>query len=244
MRNISRKSQQRKHQKFKDLIFNILQTILKCFEAEDTDNLKLTLFALSDLAQIQPAMLKKNFQDIMILMGKIIENKKLDDDALRGVAFEVIVSIIEAHPKVISEQKEKLELFINSIYRYAMEIDEAIDDDWLTPKSLSLTEEEFIPEEKLDEALSLIDRVILGCKSNRVLPIISKIVLELLSHKESWKFKYIAYISVGKIADYVENIKDIEQIIPIILDDIKSENPKIRYGCLYCIAQFSSALKR
>lgn len=45
--------------KFKDLIFNILQTILKCFEAEDTDNLKLTLFALSDLAQIQPAMLKR-----------------------------------------------------------------------------------------------------------------------------------------------------------------------------------------
>ena len=229
--------------KFKDLIFNILQTILKCFEAEDTDNLKLTLFALSDLAQIQPAMLKKNFQDIMILMGKIIENKKLDDDALRGVAFEVIVSIIEAHPKVISEDKEKLKLFINSIYRYAMEIDEAIDDDWLTPKSLSLTEEEFIPEEKLDEALSLIDRIILGCKSSKVLPIISQIVMELLNHKESWKFKYIAYISVGKIADYVENIKDIEQIIPIILDDIKSDNPKIRYGCLYCIAQFSSALK-
>jgi hypothetical protein len=62
--------------KFKDLIFNILQTILKCFESNNSDNLKLTLFALSDLAQIQPAMLKKNFQDIMILMGKIIENKK------------------------------------------------------------------------------------------------------------------------------------------------------------------------
>ena len=101
--------------KFKDLIFNILQTI--------------TLFALSDLAQVQPAMLKKNFQDIMILMGKIIENKKLDDDALRGVAFEVIVSIIENHPKVICEDKEKLSLLINSIYRYAMEIEEDIDED-------------------------------------------------------------------------------------------------------------------
>jgi hypothetical protein len=230
--------------KFKDLIFDILKTILKCFEANDTDNLKITLFALSDLAQIQPAMLKKNFQDIMILMGKIIVNKKLDDDALRGVAFEVIVSIIEVHHKVISEDKEKLKLLINSIYRYAMEIEEEIDDDWLTPKSLSLTEEEFIPEEKLDEALSLIDRIILGCKSKVVLPIISQIVMELFNHKEeSWKYKYIAYISVGKISNYVEHIKDIEQIIPIILDDIKNENPKIRYGCLYCIAEFSSQLK-
>ncbi len=230
--------------KFKDLIFNILQTILKCFELNDTDNLKLTLFALSDLSQVQPAMLKKNFSDIMILMGKIIEKKELKEDAVRGVAFEVIVSIIENHPKVISEDKNKLKLLINSIYRYAMEIDEDIDEDWLTPKSLSLSEEEFIPEEKLDEALSLIDRIILGCKSKGVLPIISQIVMELLGHKaESWKYKYIAYISVGKIANYVENIKDIEQIIPIILDDIKSDNPKIRYGCLYCISEFSSELK-
>ena len=96
--------------KFKDLIFNILQTVLKCFESGDSENLKLTLFALSDLAQIQPAMLKKNFQDIMILMGKIIENKKLDDDAVREVAFEVIISIIQSHNKVISEDKEKLKL--------------------------------------------------------------------------------------------------------------------------------------
>ena len=230
--------------KFKDLIFNILQTVLKCFESGDSDNLKLTLFALSDLAQIQPAMLKKNFQDIMILMGKIIESKNLDDDAVREVAYEVIVSIIQAHNKVISEDKEKLKLLINSIYRYAMEIDETIDDEWLTPKSSSIAEEEFIPEEKLDEAISLIERIILSCKSKTVLPIISQIVMELLSHKDdSWKYKYIAYISVGKIANYVEEIKDIEQIIPVILDDIKSQNPKIRYGCLYCISEFSSGLK-
>ena len=230
--------------KFKNLVFNILQTILKCFESNDSDNLKLTLFALSDLAQVQPAMLKKNFQDIMILMGKIIENKKLEDDAIRGVAFEVIVSIIESHPKVICDDKEKLNLLINSIYRYAMEIDEEIDDEWLTPKSLSLSEEEFIPEEKLDEALSLIDRIILGCKSKVVLPIISQIVMELLNHKpDSWKYKYIAYISVVKIANYVKDIKDIDQIIPIILNDINNENPKIRYGCLFCISEFSSGLK-
>jgi hypothetical protein len=230
--------------KFKDLIFNILQTILKCFEGNDSDNLKLSLFALSDLAQVQPAMLKKHFQDIMVLMGKIIEKKDLDDDSIRGVAYEVIVSIIQSHPKVISEDKEKLKLLINSIYRYAMEIDETIDEEWLTPKSLSLSDEEFIPEEKLDEAISLIERIILSCKNKVVLPIISQIVMELLSHKDdSWKYKYIAYISVAKIANYVEEIKDIDQIIPVILNDIKSENPKIRYGCLYCISEFSSGLK-
>ena len=232
--------------KFKNLIFYILKTVLKCFEANDMNNLKISLFALSNLAQFQPAMLKKNFRDITILMSKIIENKNLEDDQnLREVAFEVLVSIIESHPKVITDDKDKLRGLINSIYKYAMEMEDDIDDDWLTPTSTSLTNEKFIPEQKLDEALSLIDRIILGCKINNVLlPIISEFIMELLNHKDdSWKYKYIAYVSVGKIASHIDEIKEIDAMIPIILKDIQSENPKIRYGCLYCISEFSSNLK-
>ena len=232
--------------KFKNLIFYILKTVLKCLEANDINNLKISLFALSNLAQFQPAMLKKNFRDITILMSKIIENKNLEDDQnLREVAFEVLVSIIESHPKVITDDKDQLKGLINSIYKYAMEMEDDIDDDWLTPTSTSLTNEKFIPEQKLDEALSLIDRIILGCKINKVLlPIISEFIMELLKHKDdSWKYKYIAYVSVGKIASHINEIKEIEIMIPIILKDIQSENPKIRYGCLYCISEFSSNLK-
>ena len=232
--------------KFKELVFNVLKTVLKCFEANDMDNLKISLFALSNLAQFQPAMLKKNFRDITILMSKIIENKKLEDDQnLREVAFEVIVSIIEQHPNVITDDNEKLKGLINAIYKYAMEIDEEIDDNWLTPKSTSLSSENFIPEQKLDEALSLIDRIILGCKKNKViLPIISQFIIELLNHEgDSWKYKYIAYVSVGKIASHVDEIKEIEVMIKVILKDIENKNPKIRYGCLYCIGEFASNLK-
>ena len=232
--------------KFKNLIFYILKTVLRCFEENDIDNLKISLFALSNLAQFQPAMLKKNFRDITILMSKIIENKSLEDDQnLREVAFEVIVSIIEAHPKVITDDKEKLRALINSIYKYAMEMEEDIDENWLTPTSTSLSSEKFIPEQKLDEALSLIDRIILGCKMNDVLlKIISQFIIELLKHKDdSWKYKYIAYVSVGKIASHITEIKEIEEMIKVILQDIQSKNPKIRYGCLYCIAEFSSNLK-
>ena len=170
--------------KFKDLVFNILKTVLKCLEANDVDNLKISLFALSNLAQFQPAMLKKSFRDITILMSKIIENnilmskiienKNLEDDKnLREVAFEVIVSIIESHHEVISKDEETLKGLINSIFKYAMEMEDDIDDKWLTPTSSSLSSENFIPEAKLDEALSLIDRIIIGCKNKNVLKIIS-----------------------------------------------------------------------
>ena len=232
--------------KFKDLVFYILKTVLKCLEANDVDNLKISLFSLSNLAQYQPAMLKKNFRDITILMSKIIDNKNLEDDQnLREIAFEVIVSIIEAHHEVIDKDEETLRGLINSIFKYAMEIEEDIDDKWLTPTSSSLSSENYIPEAKLDEALSLIDRIILGIKSKKnVLKIISSFIQELINHKDdSWKYKYIAYISVGKIATHVDNLNEIVEMVKMILKDIQNENPKIRYGCLYCISEFSSNLK-
>ncbi len=34
-------------------------------------------------------------------MGKIIERKDLDEDSLRSVSYEVLLSIIEKYPKVI-----------------------------------------------------------------------------------------------------------------------------------------------
>ena len=40
----------------------------------------------------------------------------------------------------------------------------------------------------------------------------------------------------------MENVEKIT-VIPVILNDIKSQNPKIRYGCLYCISEFSTGLK-
>ena len=61
------------------------------------------VFALSDLSQAQPALLKKSFPDIFILMGKIIERKNLDEESIRGIAYEILIfySIINYFIKYI-----------------------------------------------------------------------------------------------------------------------------------------------
>ena len=69
-----------------DLIFNVLETTLKCFDKQDTDNLKICLDAIKDLSNCEPKILRKNFQDIFILMGKISENTELEDN-LREMCF-------------------------------------------------------------------------------------------------------------------------------------------------------------
>ena len=64
---------------FKEFIFYILQTTLFCLDNKDNENLKICLESLNDLANSEPKILRKNFNDIFILMGKIIENKEIDD---------------------------------------------------------------------------------------------------------------------------------------------------------------------
>jgi hypothetical protein len=55
-------------------------------------------------------------------MGKISENVDLEDN-LREMCFEIIVTLIEAMPKLITESKdgnEKLENFVTRLFKYAM----------------------------------------------------------------------------------------------------------------------------
>ena len=69
-------------------------------------------------------MLKKQFNDIYILIGKIVENKNLDEENLHSVAFEILFSIIEKYPKLISSDEEKLSNLITGIFKYRMEFDD------------------------------------------------------------------------------------------------------------------------
>ena len=230
--------------KFRTFTFYILQTILNCLNANDDNNLKISLFALSDLAQTEPSSLKKNFSDIFILMGKIYEKKELDEDAIKNVSFEVLFSLIAKYPELISKDTEKLTTLINAIFKYGMQIEDTIDEDWLTPKSTSIVDESFIPEERLDNALSFIERLILEVPKATCLPIISNVVMEILNHSnEHWKYQYIAFMSIGKIVENIDDINSIEKIIGMILSQMNNENPKIRFASLFCIFQCVESFK-
>ena len=52
-------------------------------------------------------------------MGKIIENKNIDD-ALRETSFEILISIIEQIPKCMNKDNEKIKQLISAIFKYSM----------------------------------------------------------------------------------------------------------------------------
>ena len=225
---------------FKEFIFYILQTTLFCLDNKDNENLKICLESLNDLANSQPKILRKNFNDIFILMGKIIENKEIDD-YLREISFEILISIIEQIPNCIKKDTDKIKQLISGIFKYSMEIENTIDEDWLKPQSETYISDEFIPEEKLDESTSLISRLLTCLDKETLLNIISQNILELIQHsnEKEWKYKYIAYITIAQISKFINEITNIEKLINMIISDLKNPNPKIQYSSIYCIAELS-----
>jgi hypothetical protein len=204
------------------------------------DNLKVCLDSIQDLSNCEPKILRKNFNDIFILMGKIVEDKEADDN-LREIAFEIIVAMIEGIPKIIEKDDEKLKVLVQSLFKYAMELDQTIDDDWLHPNTITFISDEFIPEQKLDATCSLLTRLFDVVDEEKLLKFTSDNITELINHSsdKEWKYKYIAYISIAEIAGFIKELTDIKPIITMIINDLFNINVKVQYASLYCIAELS-----
>ena len=214
--------------KFRDFIFYMLETTLKCMEAGDENNLKLCLSSLSDLANTEPNILRKSFSDLYILMGKITEKKDFNDENIRELGFEILLTLIEKKPLLISKDTERLKILVEALYKYALEMENDIDDDWLTPKTESYFDEEFVPEEKLATSLSLIDRLTIALGKKEMLVFLSDIVLQLLNQGGvDWRYKYIGFMTIAQMVEYIDEIKNIENILPIVFENTANENPKL-----------------
>ena len=233
-------SSKKESKKFREFIYYILETTLQCLKEHSSENLKICLDSLNDLSEYEPKISRKSFSDIFILMGKIIEDKEIDDN-LREIAYELLINLIENMPKLMKNDEEKLSNLIQSLFKYAMEIDEEIDDEWLTPKATTFINDEFIPEQKLDEATSLLIRLFDALDEKVVLKIVSNNIAELIQHssEKDWKYKYIAYITIAEVISYVKELNHIENIIEMILKDVNNQNIKIQYAALYCIAELA-----
>ena len=99
--------------KFKEFVPLILEHTMKCLTTDKQEhNLKICIMALSDLANSEPNILRKWFGDLFILLGKISEKKDLDEQSLRDLGFEIIVTLVESQPKLFTTDKDRMNVFI------------------------------------------------------------------------------------------------------------------------------------
>jgi hypothetical protein len=185
-----------------------------------------------------PLMLKKHFNDLFILLGRIVEKKDYMDENLRELCLEIIITLVEKYPSLLSKNMENSKTLIQLIFKYANEIEDSISSEWLNPKLKN--NDQLIEEEKLEASISFISRLTTTFKSdNKFFGLVADIVMLYISNETHWKFKYIGYSTISRIAQDVDDIEDLTAIINRIYIDMDNINPKIKASCLFCIDSFA-----
>ena len=93
-------------EKIKPLIKSILISLYQSYQLFDQNNrseknIKSFLKICIDIESIEPNLLEIYFQDILKLTKEIISNKKYEDQKIREMGFELIISLREDKPYLI-----------------------------------------------------------------------------------------------------------------------------------------------
>ncbi len=173
-------------------------------------------------------------------MTKVIEKKDYLDEKIRELAFDVITNIVERSPKLFSKDNEKLNHFFELLYKYALELDTDITEEWQNPSFENYKEDE-TTEEKPKTVFSFIYRLNETLTSKIILPQIQKIIEKLFAAPESdFRLKYVALLSILEIANLLDNDMTLfENIFPIVYAHTNNDNPKVRYAAISCIKAFN-----
>lgn len=228
---------------FKNLIFSIMKVTLDCLNSLSENELKLCLKSMIQMFSDDTAFLfKPHFDDLFILMGKISECKKFMDEKIRDIGFEVIISLVEHKSSYLKENQFKV--LVESLFKYALELDQDISDEWLTPKQDSYFDQEMIDEPELSAAINYFERLSTIFKVEKMNAILSQYIVDLLNNgNKDWRFKYVGIITLRHMIPNVEEMIEIENIFTKVFENISDENPKIRYACISTLEELADTYK-
>lgn len=161
-----------------------------------------------------PECINKYFNDFFILMGKIHEKIDIADESIRVLAFENLIIFIEKKKKILKNDDSKLKIIIEQNFKYALEMEEELNNDWLYPNSESFLEEEIIEEDKIRTALTFVNRII-EVYDEDAMQIISQFILNLIKTEKGWKFKYLGLMTISQIAEFIDDLTLFEPIFKV-----------------------------
>lgn len=229
---------------FKDFILPMMTVTLNCFNQNKENELKTCMRSLMEMVTDESAFLfKAHFNDLFILMGKISEKKDFDDEHVRDLGFEVITSFIETKPSFISKDNDKINVLLESLFKYALGMEPEITEEWATPTTDSYFDEEFIYENEVSASISFIERIIDSLSSETVLPLVSNITARLIENTSDWRYKYIGILSFRNLITHVDDMVTVDSLFPVIFENLRNENAKIRYACLSTIEELGDTFK-
>lgn len=60
-----------------------------------------------------------------------------------------------------------------------------------------------------------------------------------MGNNDDWRYKNAALMAFSQVGEYIEDIKNISAMVPVVIEHLQHHNPKVRHASLHCIGQIS-----
>lgn len=223
------------------LIKNIMISLYNCYQLyinikQNEKNIKSFLKICIDIEGIEPNLLLVYFQDIFYLMKQIISDKTFNDQKIREMAFELLISILEDNPSLFTTLNGDniLNSFLELAFNYALEFDKNMElnlsdiplDDNMNSIDLTI-------EDEITFLLSLLERIF-ECTDKEKIKNILNIVVNNFIH-QSWKHQYVILLSLNIYCSNNDDMYLIDLYADYIFDLIYSNEIKVKFASLFLI---------
>ena len=231
--------------KIKILIKNILNLLEQCYYENqsnnmDEKNIKSVLQILIDIESVESELLKIYFNEIFELSKKIISNSNFEDQKIKEMGFELLISIMEDIPSIVEESSNSYEIIysiFNLMLNYSLNFDKNLDmNSFDFIKEIDYDSEQYFIEEEINYTSLLSERLFESIESSFYQKAFQTFVTNYFN--KSWKNQYIILILVISYSKYNEDINFFKQIFESIPDLLISSQSKIRFTSLYCFKNF------
>ena len=233
----------------KRLIKNIIISLYNCYQLyinkkQNEKDIKSFLKICIDIEGIEPNLLLVYFKEIFYLMKQIISDKAFNDQKIREMGFELLISIFEDNPSLLSilNGDNLLNTFIEMIFNYALEFDKNMElnlsdiplDDNMNSIDLTI-------EDEIAFSLSLLERIF-ECTDKEKIKNILNIIVNNFIH-QSWKYQYVILLSLNIYCSNNNDMSLIDLYTDSIFNLIYSNEIKVKFASLFLIKNLMAYYK-
>lgn len=218
----------------------MVNVIGKALEEDDEVVLQDAWIEFNEIAEIEPKFFQSKFKLIFESTVNIVSKTDFTNPQICQLPIEFYVTVIERIPSLAKKNKDVLQNLIEVIFKLMIAIESDIDESWLRPKEgYRENDEGEEGEDNVNFGKGCIDKIISAVGDELCLPLLSIIVNNTMANDSDWRYKNAGLMAFSQVGEYIDDIKNIGNMVPIVVQHLQHPNPKIRYAALHCIGQIS-----
>ena len=208
---------------------SLLDIVVEVIQADEEQG-KESLEALIELTNLFGEIWKDCGQKLIFVSSEVMKNRDFEDGT-RETALEIIISVAEAHPKLLKENVETMKSqFFPSLCVMMTKLENEDDlEAWYKVEE----EDIFLSNDIASHAAESLERLVQKVGEAMTIQCCTQLINEMVKGPE-WQTRHAGFMCLGMIAEVCERSfrQNIANVMLLHSPGLQDEHPRVRYQAL------------